>query len=156
WLCGRGVGARGGEKAWLDEVAELIRIPSVSADTAHAGDVIDAAAWVRDFVRNAGGEAELVETGAAAPLVIGEIRASSGSAGAPTVLLYGHFDVQPPAPLELWESPPFELTVSGEWLLARGIADDKGQLWGMLNAAQLLPHARDPPLHLRIRSRGAD
>ena len=97
------------DQAWLDELSELIRIPSVSADPAHAGDVRDAAAWVRDFVRKAGGEAELVDRGAPAPLVIGEIRASSGAADAPTVLLYGHFDVQPPAPLELWDSPPFDL-----------------------------------------------
>ena len=106
------------DQAWLDELSELIRIPSVSADPAHAGDVRDAAAWVRDFVRKAGGEAELVDRGAPAPLVIGEIRASSGAADAPTVLLYGHFDVQPPAPLELWDSPPFDLTVNGEWLVA--------------------------------------
>jgi acetylornithine deacetylase/succinyl-diaminopimelate desuccinylase-like protein len=144
------------EQAWLDELSELIRIPSVSADPAHAGDVLDAATWVRDFVRKAGGEAELVETGAPAPLVIGEIRASSGAADAPTVLLYGHFDVQPPAPLELWDSPPFDLTVSGEWLVARGIADDKGQLWCMLKGAQLLAEAGDLPVNLRICSDGEE
>jgi acetylornithine deacetylase/succinyl-diaminopimelate desuccinylase-like protein len=144
------------EQAWFDELSELISIPSVSADSAHAGDVLDAATWVRDFVRKAGGEAELVETGAAAPLVIGEIRASSGAADAPTVLLYGHFDVQPPAPLELWDSPPFELTVSGEWLVARGVADDKGQLWCMLKAAQLLAETGDLPVNLRICSDGEE
>jgi acetylornithine deacetylase/succinyl-diaminopimelate desuccinylase-like protein len=144
------------DQAWLDELSELIRIPSVSADPAHAADVRDAAAWVRDFVRNAGGEAELVDTGAPAPLVIGEIRASSGAADAPTVLLYGHFDVQPPAPLELWDSPPFDLTVNGEWLVARGIADDKGQLWCMLKAAQLLAEAGDLPVNLRICSDGEE
>jgi acetylornithine deacetylase/succinyl-diaminopimelate desuccinylase-like protein len=144
------------EQAWLDELSELIRIPSVSADPAHAGDVVDAAAWVRDFVRRAGGEAELVDTAAAAPLVIGEIRASSGAADAPTVLLYGHFDVQPPAPLDLWESPPFELTVNGEWLVARGVADDKGQLYCVLKAAQLLAEAGDLPVNLRICSDGEE
>jgi len=144
------------DQAWLDELSELIRIPSVSADPAHAGDVLDAASWVRDFVRNAGGEAELVDRGAPAPLVIGEIRASSGAADAPTVLLYGHFDVQPPAPLELWDSPPFELTVNGEWLVARGIADDKGQLWCMLKAAQLLAEAGDLPVNLRVCSDGEE
>ncbi len=116
----------------------------------------DAAAWVRDFVRKAGGEAELVDRGAPAPLVIGEIRASSGAADAPTVILYGHFDVQPPAPLELWDSPPFDLTVIGEWLVARGIADDKGQLWCMLKAAQLLAEAGDLPVNLRICSDGEE
>ena len=63
--------------------------------------------WVCEFVRGAGGEAGLVET-ETHPLAVGEIRASTGAADAPTVLLYGHFDVQPPAPLELWESDPFE------------------------------------------------
>ncbi|HEU5213726.1 MAG TPA: M20/M25/M40 family metallo-hydrolase [Gaiellaceae bacterium] len=144
------------EQVWFDELSELIRIPSVSADSARAGDVLAAATWVRDFVRKAGGEAELVETGAAAPLVIGEIRASSGAADAPTVLLYGHFDVQPPAPLDLWDSPPFELTVSGEWLVARGVADDKGQLWCMLKAAQLLAESGDLPVNLRVCSDGEE
>ena len=144
------------DQAWLDELAELIRIPSVSADAAHAGDVKDAAAWVRDFVRKAGGEAELVDTETPAPLVIGEIRASSGATDAPTVLLYGHFDVQPPAPLDLWDSPPFELTVNGEWLVARGVADDKGQLWCLLKAAQLLAEAGDLPVNLRICSDGEE
>jgi acetylornithine deacetylase/succinyl-diaminopimelate desuccinylase-like protein len=143
------------QQAWIDELAELIRIPSVSADPAHAGDVVAAATWVRDFVRKAG-EAELVETGAPAPLVVGEIRASRKSAEAPTVLVYGHFDVQPPAPLELWDSPPFELTVSGEWLVARGIADDKGQLYCLLKAAEELAQAGDLPVNLRIACDGEE
>ena len=72
------------------------------------------------------------------------------------MLLYGHFDVQPPAPLELWDSPPFDLTVNGEWLVARGVADDKGQLWCMLKAAQLLAEAGDLPVNLRICSDGEE
>ena len=80
---------------------------------------------MRDFIRSAGGEAELVET-RRQPLVIGEIRVRRDPDSAPTVLVYGHFDVQPPAPLELWDSDPFEPTVRDEWLFARGVADDKG------------------------------
>ena len=120
--------ADGPDQAWLEELYELLRIPSVSADPAHADDVRRAGEWVCEFVRASGGEAGLVET-STFPLAIGEIPASSGNGDAPSVMLYGHFDVQPPAPLELWDSPPFELTVSGEWLVARGIADDKGQLY---------------------------
>ena len=97
--------ADGPDQAWLEELYELLRIPSVSADPAHAGDVRRAGEWVCDFVRAAGGEAELVET-STFPLAIGEIPASSGNGDAPTVMLYGHFDVQPPAPLDLWESDP--------------------------------------------------
>ncbi len=144
------------QQAWIDELAELIRIPSVSADPAHAADVVEAATWVRDFVQRAGGEAELLETGAPAPLVVGEIRASRKSADAPTVLVYGHFDVQPPAPLELWDSPPFELTVSGEWLVARGVADDKGQLYCLLKAAEELAQAGELPVNLRIACDGEE
>ena len=122
------------ETPWLDELSELLRIPSVSADPAHAGDVLAAAAWVRDFLRRCGGEAEIVDWHGQ-PLVVGELRASAAAASAPTVLVYGHFDVQPPAPLDLWATPPFEPTIVDGSLFARGIADDKGQLYMLLRAA---------------------
>ena len=92
------------DPAWLEELSELLRIPSVSADPAHQDDVRRAAEWVREFVRASGGDCELVEHGDR-PLVIGELRASVDADSAATVLVYGHFDVQPPAPLEAWESP---------------------------------------------------
>jgi acetylornithine deacetylase/succinyl-diaminopimelate desuccinylase-like protein len=92
---------------WFDELAEFLRIPSISADTAHKADVITAANWVCDFIRAAGGECEVVDWNGQ-PLAIGEIRASTEPESAPTVLCYGHFDVQPPDPLDLWESQPFE------------------------------------------------
>jgi acetylornithine deacetylase/succinyl-diaminopimelate desuccinylase-like protein len=133
---------------WMEELSELLRIPSVSADPEHRGDVVRAADWVRDFIRGAGGEAQLLETGNQ-PLVIGEIRASQDADAAPTVIAYGHFDVQPPAPLEAWESPPFEPTVRDGWLYARGVADDKGQLYILLKAAALL--AADGALPVNVR-----
>src|SRR3982751_6643567 len=111
---------------WFDELAQFLRIPSISADSAHAGDVRAAGEWVCEHVRQAGGGAEIVLQDGH-PLAVGEIPAATGS-DAPTVLVYGHFDVQPPAPLEEWQSPPFEPTVRGEWLYGRGVADDKGQL----------------------------
>jgi acetylornithine deacetylase/succinyl-diaminopimelate desuccinylase-like protein len=143
------------EQAWLDELTDFLRIPSVSADPAHAQDVRTAGEWVRDFVRRAGGEAELVET-EAQPLVVGEIRASTGAEDAPTILVYGHFDVQPPAPLDLWESDPFEAEVRGEWLYARGVADDKGQLWTLLKAADQLAAEGALPVNLRIACDGEE
>ena len=134
---------------WLDELYELLRIPSVSADPAHAEDVRRAAEWVCDFVRAAGGECEIVETDTQ-PLAVGEIRASSGAEDAPTVLLYGHVDVQPAAPLDLWESPPFEPEIRGEWLYGRGVADDKGNLYLLLKAAALLAAEGALPVNVRI------
>ena len=136
------------DQAWLQEVSEWLRIPSVSADPAHGEDVRRAGEWLRERVRGAGGECELVDWHGR-PLAVGELRASEGAESAPTVLCYGHFDVQPPAPLDLWESPPFEPTVRGEWLYARGVADDKGQLFLLLKAAELL--ARDGALPVNVR-----
>jgi acetylornithine deacetylase/succinyl-diaminopimelate desuccinylase-like protein len=137
------------EQAWLDELREFIAIPSVSADPAHQDDLRRAGEWVRDFIKRIGGEAELVPYGER-DLVVGDIPASNGGGGAPTVLLYGHFDVQPPAPLDLWESPPFELAERDGWLYARGIADDKGQLYTLLKAAELLRRDGGLPVNLRI------
>src|SRR6185436_18882196 len=96
---------------------------SVSADPAHQADVRAAGEWLCAFVRDAGGGCELVDHGAR-PLAVGELRASTDADAAPTVLVYGHFDVQPPAPLELWESPPFEPTIRDEWLYGRGRSEE--------------------------------
>jgi acetylornithine deacetylase/succinyl-diaminopimelate desuccinylase-like protein len=136
------------DPAWLAELSEFLRIESISADPEHADDVRRAAEWVRDFIRRAGGEAELHET-ATFPLAVGEIPASSGT-DAPTVLVYGHFDVQPAAPLDEWESPPFEPTIRDGWLYGRGTADDKGQLYTLLRAASELAAAGDLPVNVRF------
>ena len=139
----------------LDELSEFIRIPSVSADPLHAADVRRAGEWVCDFVRGSGGEAELLDWDGH-PLAVGEIAASSGRADAPTVLLYGHFDVQPPAPLEEWVSPPFEPTVRDGWLYARGAADDKGNLYMLLRAVELLASDGALPVNVRIACDGEE
>jgi acetylornithine deacetylase/succinyl-diaminopimelate desuccinylase-like protein len=143
------------EQTWLDELREFIAIPSVSADPAHQEDVRRAAEWVRDFVKRTGGEAELVPYGER-DLVIGDIPANANGAGAPTVMIYGHFDVQPPAPLDLWETPPFELAERDGWYYARGIADDKGQLFTLLKAAQLLREQNALPVNIRVLSDGEE
>jgi len=108
---------------------ELLRLPSVSADPAHAGDCRAAATWVRDYLANAGCTAELVETGTAdapgQPIVFAK---SKPIDGAPTLLIYGHYDVQPPDPLDQWTTPPFEPTVRDGKVYARGATDDKGQM----------------------------
>ncbi len=140
---------------WFDELSELIAIPSVSADPAHAADVRRAAEWARDFVIGAGGEAALVET-ATQPLVIGDVRASQDAESAPTVLCYCHFDVQPPAPLELWESDPFTLVERDGWLYARGVTDDKGQLYIVLSAARKLATEGRLPVNIRVAFDGEE
>jgi acetylornithine deacetylase/succinyl-diaminopimelate desuccinylase-like protein len=134
-------------EAWFDELSELLGIPSVSADPAHAADVERAAEWLAAFVRGAGGEAEVLPTDTF-PLIVGELPASNGAA--PTVLVYGHVDVQPPDPLELWESDPFTLEQRGEWLYARGVVDDKGQLYMLAKAAGELAAARQLPVNVRF------
>lgn len=143
------------DPAWLEELSEWLRIPSVSADPAHADDVRRAGEWVCDFVRGAGGSAELVQTGRF-PLAVGEIPASSSPESAPTVLLYGHFDVQPAAPLDQWESPPFEPAIRDGWLYCRGAVDDKGNSYLTLKAAELLAREGALPVNVRIAFDGEE
>ena len=134
--------------AWFDELAEFLRIPSISADPAHAADVERAAEWVCSFIRDAGGACEVVDWHGK-PLAIGEIKASH-EGDAPTVLCYGHFDVQPPDPLELWDSPPFEPEIRDGYLYGRGTVDDKGQLYMLLAAARELARAGELPVNVRF------
>lgn len=144
------------DDAWRSELAEFIRIPSVSADPAHREHVKQAGEWVCDFIRSkCGGTAELTPFGEK-ELALGEISASNGAKDAPTVLVYGHFDVQPPAPLDLWESDPFELTLRDDWAYARGITDDKGQVWILLKAAQRLVEQNALPVNLRFACDGEE
>jgi acetylornithine deacetylase/succinyl-diaminopimelate desuccinylase-like protein len=140
---------------WFDELAEFLRIESVSADPARADDVRRAGEWVCAVVRDAGGECELIDW-RGQPLATGEVPASSDPGNAPTVLCYGHFDVQPPDPLELWESPPFEPEIRGEHLYARGVADDKGQLYMLLAAARELARAGRLPVNVRFACDGEE
>lgn len=134
---------------WFDELAEFLRIPSVSADPSRAADVGRAADWVCELVRGAGGECDVVDWHGQ-PLVVGTIPASSNRERAPTVLCYGHFDVQPPDPLELWSSPPFEPEIRDDHLYGRGVADDKGQLYLLLSAARELARAGELPVNVRF------
>lgn len=128
------------EKEGLGRLMDWLRIPSVSTDPKFRGETRRAAEWAADHLRASGFEAELRETGTKAkpghPIVWG----TGGKEGGLHVLFYGHYDVQPPDPLELWESPPFEPVVkpasgeAGERIVARGAADDKGQVHMLLEA----------------------
>ena len=143
------------DAAWFEQLASLLRIPSVSADPAHDDDVRRAAQWICDFVSAAGGTCHLVETGGH-PLAVGELRASHDPERAPTVLVYGHFDVQPAGDLALWDSPPFEPEVRDGWLYGRGTADDKGQLYLLLKAAALLAAEGALPVNVRVACDGEE
>ncbi|MEO8562207.1 MAG: dipeptidase [bacterium] len=116
-----------------DELFELLRIPSVSARSEHDADTARAAQWIADALRAAGLTATIHET-AGHPIVVGEYRGAPF--GAPTVVVYGHYDVQPAEPLELWTSPAFEPTVRDGRVYARGSVDDKGQLFLHIKALE--------------------
>jgi len=139
---------------FVDELKALLRIPSVSTDPAHAGDTRRAAEFIAAELRRIGMDnVHLIETTTAAhqnghPLVYAE---KLGVQGAPTVLLYGHYDVQPPDPLDEWKTPPFEPTERDGNLYARGAVDDKGQMWTHVKALESLLSAGGGKLPVNAR-----
>ena len=132
----------------LDELKAFLRIPSVSTDPAHKGDVCKAAEFVVAQLRQADmRNVELIEKVGRNPLVYGEWLEAPGK---PTVLMYGHYDVQPPDPLDEWKSPPFEPEVRGDNIYARGAADDKGLTLILIKAVERLMQ-RDGRLPVNVR-----
>jgi acetylornithine deacetylase/succinyl-diaminopimelate desuccinylase-like protein len=136
----------------LDDLNELLQIPSVSAGRPNPEGIRRAAEWVRDRVLRAGGVAELV--GVPNPLVVGELKANS--AGAPDVIVYGHYDVQDVGPADEWESDPFEPTVRDGRLYARGSSDDKGNFLPLLHAACELHERGELPVNVRVLIEGEE
>ena len=123
------------QQRFLDELFELLRIPSVSADSRQKGDVRKAAEYVVKKLKDAGADsAELCET-AGHPIVYGEKIIDSKL---PTVLVYGHYDVQPADPINLWTSPPFEPVIKDGKIYARGSCDDKGQFYMHIKAFEAM------------------
>ena len=119
----------------LNELKEFLRIPSVSTQSEHKPDIEKAAAWVAEKLRAAGLESVAVTPTKMHPLVYGE---SLKAPGKPTILFYGHYDVQPEEPIDLWTSPAFEPAVRDGNLFARGAADDKGQVHIHMKALEAL------------------
>ncbi|MEL7058493.1 MAG: dipeptidase [Acidobacteriota bacterium] len=118
-------------ETYLDELKDYLRIPSISTDPAYDAEVRRCADWLLERMRDAGLDARLIE-GEGKPLVYGEHLGAGPDK--PTILFYGHYDVQPPDPLDEWRHPPFEPTIEGERLIARGATDDKGQSYVHLKA----------------------
>lgn len=137
----------------LDELQEYLSIPSVSTDPAFREDVLRCAGWLRTKMEEAGLTTDLIESDGY-PLVYGEWL---GAPGKPTVLFYGHYDVQPADPLEEWRSPPFEPTIEGDHLVARGATDDKGQSFTHLKAVQaVLAERGELPVNVKFLVEGEE
>ena len=138
----------------LDELKEFLRIPSVSAKSEHKPDIEKAASWVAEKLRAAGLENIRITPTKMHPLVYGE---SLNAPGKPTILFYGHYDVQPAEPLELWTSPAFEPTVRGGNLFGRGAADDKGQVHIHIKALEALLKTNGKlPLNVKVMIEGEE
>ena len=137
-----------------EELFEFLRIPSVSARSEHSGDMEKTAAWVADKLGGAGLEASIIET-PGHPVVLGEWRGAGPDAA--TILVYGHYDVQPAEPLDLWESPAFEPTVREGSLFARGASDNKGQIFLHIKALEArLKAAGTLPVNVVVVAEGEE
>jgi acetylornithine deacetylase/succinyl-diaminopimelate desuccinylase-like protein len=142
---------------FLNELIDVLRIPSISTDADYKGDVLRAAEWMADHLRRLGMEnVEVMPTDGGHPVVYGDYLKKPG---APTVLAYGHYDVQPADPLELWETGPFEPEVRGDLLYGRGSSDMKGQVLATLSAIESIMQSGAPdgvPVNLKFLLEGEE
>lgn len=136
-----------------ESLFELLRIPSISSGGGDPAELERAARWLVGFVQASGGTAELVPT-PVNPLVVGELPASVK--GAPTVIIYGHYDVQSPDPIASWTTPPFEPQIRDERIYARGASDDKGNFFPLLWAACDLYEKRELGVNVRVFIEGEE
>ena len=139
---------------FVAELKDFVRFPSISAQPAHAADLKDCAAWLADHLQRVGLEKIRIVPTKRHPIVYAESRRAPGK---PTVLIYGHYDVQPADPLSEWRWPPFEPLVRGEDLYGRGASDDKGQLFAHVKALECYLHAAGKlPLNIRCLFEGEE
>ncbi|MBL7161875.1 MAG: dipeptidase [Anaerolineales bacterium] len=142
------------KKRFLDELIEFSRIPSVSTDTERDTDVHKTANWLVKQLNNVGLENVKIYPTAGHPVVYGDHLAAGTEA--PTVLIYGHYDVQPAEPLDKWDTPPFEPTERGENLYARGASDMKGQVAATLNAIEAILRTSQLPINAKFIIEGEE
>jgi acetylornithine deacetylase/succinyl-diaminopimelate desuccinylase-like protein len=140
--------ARENQKRFLEELKELLRIPSVSTMDEHKNDVQKAADFVASELKRIGFEHVEVIPSSGHPMVYADWLHASGK---PTVLCYAHYDVQPPDPIEEWTTPPFEPTERNQNIYARGAVDDKGQLWMQVKAFESLFRSGNGKLPINVR-----
>jgi acetylornithine deacetylase/succinyl-diaminopimelate desuccinylase-like protein len=138
----------------LDQLVEWLRIPSISTGGGDPADLRRAAEWAAEHVKRAGGSAELVQIGDGHLLAIGDLRAATGDA--PTILIYGHYDVQSVGDASAWTSPPFEPEIRDGRLYARGASDDKGNFWPLLHTACALAREGALPVNVRVVVEGEE
>ncbi len=138
---------------FISELLDLLRIPSVSADPAFSGDVLRAADYIARKLRDAGADNVEICPTAGYPIVYGE---KITDASLPTVLMYGHYDVQPADPYELWNSPPFEPVIQDGNIYARGACDDKGQLYMHLKAFEMMMQQGQLPCNVKFMIEGEE
>lgn len=142
------------KQRYLSELKDFLAIPSVSSQSDHNGDIQLCAQWVADHMRSIGMQNIRIMPTPGHPVVYSEWL---GAPGAPTVLLYGHYDVQPVDPLNLWTSPPFEMTIRGENIFARGSADDKGQVFIHLKSIEaMMKHDGKLPVNIKMLIEGEE
>jgi len=138
---------------FLEELFSLLRIPSVSANPDFREDVFEAAEFVADRLRDAGADQVEVCPTDGYPVVYGE---KIIDPAAPTVLVYGHYDVQPADPYDLWHSPPFEPTIKDGKIYARGACDDKGQMYMHIKAFELMMQTQQLPCNIKFMIEGEE
>ena len=142
------------KQRYLDELKELIAIPSISTNPENKPDVESCARWVADHLKRVGMNNLRIFPTEGHPIVYADLL---GAQGKPTVLLYGHYDVQPVDPIDLWTSPPFKATIRGDNLYARGSADDKGQIFiHMKSIEAFMKNAGNLPINLKIIIEGEE
>ena len=145
--------AKNNRERFLTEYKELLAIPSISTLSSHKPDMVRAAEWIRRQLNNLGLKNTEILPTAGHPVVYGEWLNQPGK---PTVLVYGHYDVQPVDPLNEWISPPFEPTVRGEEIFARGASDMKGQLQAFLKAIESLAKNEGIPVNIKVLVEGEE
>src|SRR5262249_38325890 len=141
----------------LEKLKEFLRIPSVSTKPDHKPDMLKCANWLKDQLTRAKLDVHIMQT-AGHPVVVAK---NKHQPGPPTILFYGHYDVQPPEPLELWKSPAFEPTIRRhedgfDAIYARGAVDDKGQVWCHAEAVKAWQEAGGLPVNLTMLIEGEE